>query len=142
MVHTRKLQALSGPEYPEVVHKSVAQNWPLAFARFEFLHLLDEEEPEVRNELHEKVFPLFPAALRKAPDNLPAIYERDLQSNAEAVAWFYKAHREGRPAAGKLFSALHDWAESYHLAVDWIADAALRTMIAWSQDSSLFEERG
>ena len=75
MVYTRAQRALSGKEYPERVHGTVTEDWPLAFARWEFLSIVDEEAPEVVEDLRQQVFPLFEIGLQVAPSNLLDLHD-------------------------------------------------------------------
>jgi hypothetical protein len=125
---------LRGDELPERVCPDPYHNWPLAFARDEFLSLMDEEAPEVREDLAEAVFPLLKPALMAAPPGLLQLEEEVLRWSPDSVTWFYEARAAGQPDVVALADALLAWAETHNIQSDWVYDAALRTMIAWQQD--------
>jgi hypothetical protein len=130
----RDRRALVAGEIPEAVHPSPYQDWPLAFARDEFLSILDTVAPKVHQVLRESVLPLLGPALEAAPAGLLDLDEEALRGGPEAIIWFMQARDAGHAACIELDKALWAWAQRHHLDAEWVVDAALRTLIAYQQD--------
>ena len=160
MPYKRELRPLRGAEFPPVTHRLDSRNWPRAFARDSFFRFIDEEVPEVREVLIERVYPVFPAAFETAPTSLLEIDESDvdpddkmsceyqilglrvwqIRKDPALLGWYWSAVEAGHPGCQTLNARLSNWAWDFNLSENWIGDAALRTMIGWHCGRELGED--
>ena len=134
---------------PELIAAGEGHDWPLAFLRRQFFAVLDQEAPEVREDLRDSVLPVFREAVdalvararREAaatgdttlPAWWPAVHEEpwDIASSDNASSWYTAAVDLALPEVGELRAALDGWATRWRLHADWITDTTIRTMLYW-----------
>ena len=123
------------------VHPTEAGSESLANARVTFFELLEEEAPEVRQELRDRVQPQYRLMLesfrtRGLEPPVPHDF-RELYTSDAFTEWF-TASREV-PELQEFANTLDALIERFNLSTPWLRDAAIRTIQAWGINPSLTE---
>jgi len=104
-------------------------------------------KPEVLERLRADVWPEFKGALERVASRRDAARSAggryrvllpsdapgpDIESDENATVWVKQARAVDLESVRLLVEALSRWCEEYQLTAEWLRDAALRTMLAWT----------
>jgi hypothetical protein len=137
---------------PELLDPATDQNPFLAFLRLAFLYVLDEQTPEVKDHLSDDVLPAIAALLHECSTAMAQLAAFGIEPADEvndiavehwfpALAWLDWLRESHADAVGRVVRALGSWQQCHRLDDIWVADAAVRTTVAWTVFPSARERR-